>query len=125
MLAFIAALFLEVEFKELTNEQKKFISNASNSLSQEQLYVKTEVVAGLVFGTSIFAVLIGIVALLLRLQHDTHYDNIFFSLVMFLYMYINCNATCQAFLQHKYLARTHSMCSMLSVDYAHSIDCWL
>ncbi len=80
----MAALFVEIRFKGLSNFTKNLIEPISTALGQNELFLKTEALAGWVFGATGLAVLIGSLALIGRIcnaRHDSGNRKIFSFLV--------------------------------------------
>lgn len=91
VIVFIAALVVELKFKDLTNTQKNSITNISVSLLQKHLYARTEGFVGLVLASTLVAIVIGIIALIVRLfnlRHDTPELKVIFCLVNLYFNYI-------------------------------------
>ena len=65
--AFIAALITEIKFKDLDSVEKLVIRRATDILGQNELFLKTEAVAGLVMATSGISILVGVIALVGRM----------------------------------------------------------
>lgn len=71
--ALIAAFFTEVKFKkELSSSERGMIDLASYFLDQNELFLKTEAMAGIVFGVSGVAVVFGFISSIGRMFHLRH-----------------------------------------------------
>lgn len=83
--AFVAALLTEIKSKDLSQGRRTLIEGASNNLlGQNELFLKTEATAGLVFATTGVAGVIGFVALagrILNVRHEQTNRRIFVCLV--------------------------------------------
>lgn len=83
--AFVAALVTEIRFKKLSQLQTTIIEATSDNVNnQDDIFVKTEATAGLVFATTGVAALIGFVALVGRIfnaKHDPTNHRVFTALV--------------------------------------------
>lgn len=82
--AFVAALFTEVKFKDLTANERAMIEHMSESLDQNELFLKTESLAGIVFGMTGVAVVVGFIALIGRMcnvKHESSNRRVFSCLV--------------------------------------------
>ena len=82
--AFIAALFTEIKFKDLNNGERRFIETESDLLGQNELFLKTQCTAGLVFATTGLLALFGFIALVGRIcniKHEKTNKRIFTTLV--------------------------------------------
>ena len=81
----MAALVTEIKFKQLTDVQSTIIEQTSTTINnQDDLFVKTEAMAGLVFATTGVAALIGFVAFIGRIfnaRHTQSLDRVFAALV--------------------------------------------
>ncbi len=70
--AFIAALFTEIKYKDLNSGERGVIELISDSLGQNELFLKTEAVAGIVFAFSGISIVLGLIALVGRICHARH-----------------------------------------------------
>ena len=82
--AFIGALFVEIKYTDLNDIERGAIETISDVLDQNELFLKTQIVAGLAFATTGLLALIGFIALVGRLcnvQHEQKNRRIFTCLV--------------------------------------------
>ena len=88
--AFIAALFVQIRFQDLSDGERSAIESISDVLlGQNELFLKTQAVAGLAFASTGLALLVGLIALLGRICHARHTRSnhrIFFCLVCGMHM---------------------------------------
>ena len=70
--AIAAALFTEIKFKDLNDVERRAIQTASNVADQNELFLKTEAMAGIVFAITGISVVVGFVALIGRICQAKH-----------------------------------------------------
>ena len=68
----MAAILTEIRFKGLNDILRAFIEAESNAREQDDLFLRTEVTAGLVFASAGLLVLIGFIALVGRICNAEH-----------------------------------------------------
>ncbi len=86
----IAAIFTEMKYKGLSTPVRTNVKVVSDILDQNELFLKTEATAGLVFATTGVAVVVGIIALVGRICNISHKPTtikLFFFLVGSSYTY--------------------------------------
>lgn len=68
----IAAVFTEIKFMDLSDGERRIIQALSEANDQNELFLRTEATAGIVFATAGIAFLIGAIAMIGRICNARH-----------------------------------------------------